>query len=164
MTARETPTFRAESATNRHTFGEVWATQPTAPAPLNGVWRQTGPHSRLPDTEGRSRLRVPDPGGAKSAGDGRAQAARRLRRRSASRMRRRTSRPMRCRLAASIRQCDGVRKPIGAVGAHSVETAMLKVVDCRLDRRVLAPLPRQMLALARARARPLKADPCAAAH
>ena len=46
---------------------------------------------------------------------------------------------MRCRLAGQYRQCDGVRKPIGAVGAHPVETAMLKVVDCRLDRRVLAP-------------------------
>ena len=39
------------------------------------------------------------------------------------------------------RQCNGVCKITGAVGAHPVETAMLKVVDCRLDRRVLAPSP-----------------------
>ena len=37
------------------------------------------------------------------------------------------------------RQCHRVCKPIGTVGAHPVETAMLKVVDGRLDRRVLAP-------------------------
>ena len=42
-------------------------------------------------------------------------------------------------VGGQYRQCNGVCKPIGAVGAHPVETAMLKVVDCRLDRRVLAP-------------------------
>ena len=62
VTARK-PHFRAESATNRHTFGEVWATEPAAPTPLKGARHQTGPHSRLPDTEVRSRLRVPDPRG-----------------------------------------------------------------------------------------------------
>ena len=48
--------------TYTHSFGEVSATEPAAPAPLNGAWRQTGPHSRLPGTEGRSRLRVPSGG------------------------------------------------------------------------------------------------------
>ena len=41
-------------------------------------------------------------------------------------------------VGGQYRQCNGVCKSIGAVGAHPVETAMLKVVDRRLDRRVLA--------------------------
>ena len=42
-------------------------------------------------------------------------------------------------VGGQYRQCNGVRKPIGTVGANPIETAMFKVVDCRLDRRVLAP-------------------------
>ena len=42
-------------------------------------------------------------------------------------------------VGGQYRQCNGVCKPIGAVGANPIETAMLEVVDCRLDRRVLAP-------------------------
>ena len=59
----ENPHSCTKSATNRHTFGEVSATEPAAPTPLKGARHQTGPHSRLPDTEVRSRLRVPDPRG-----------------------------------------------------------------------------------------------------
>ena len=59
----ENPHSCTKSATNCHTFGEVSATQPAAPTPLKGARRHTGPHSRLPGTEGRSRLRVPGRGG-----------------------------------------------------------------------------------------------------
>ena len=59
----ENPHSCTKSATNRPTFGEVSAAEPAAPTPLKGARHQTGPHSRLADTEGRSRLRVPGPGG-----------------------------------------------------------------------------------------------------
>ena len=62
MSARKPPLSREICNGPAH-IGEIWATQPTAPAPLNGVWRQTGPHSRLPDTEAVPVSRVPDPGG-----------------------------------------------------------------------------------------------------
>ena len=41
-------------------------------------------------------------------------------------------------VSGQYRQCNSVRKSIGAVGANPTETTMLEVVDCRLDRRVLA--------------------------
>ena len=91
--------------------------------------RFTGPHSRLPDTEGRSRLRVPGPGGGE------------VRRRwpwsgsaASSTSFGLTHAPSHkqtdaVQVGGQYRQCNGVCKPIGAVGANPTETTMLKVVD-----------------------------------
>ena len=90
------------------------------------------PHSRLPGTEGRSRLGAPSGAGEVRGRWPRSGSA------ASSTSFGLTHAPSHkqtdaVQVGGQYRQCNGVRKPIGAVGAHSVETAMLKVVDCRLD-------------------------------
>ena len=131
------PQFRTKSATRRHAFGEVSATESTAPAPLNGAWRQTRPHSRLQGTEGRSRLGAPSGAGEtrrRWPWSGSAASSTSFGVTHATSHKQTDA----VQVGGQYRQCNGVCKSIGAVGAHPVETAMLEVVDCRLDRRVLA--------------------------
>ena len=98
----ENPRCHPKSATHRHPFGEVSATEPAAPTPLRGRSASNRTPSPMSGHQRPGPSPCAGPGGSKSTGEGRGQTARRLRRRSASRTCCRTSRPMQCRLAASI--------------------------------------------------------------